>query len=314
MRGKEDRMRGKTCVITGATSGIGKAAAFALAEMGASLVMVGRNAERGARIQRELRKRYPAGQLDFHRTDLSSLAEVRELAAAIVARHDRIDVLINNAGTRYDRYLESRDGFELTFATNHLGHFLLTCLLWDRLIATPTARVITVSSGAHASAKPDGLWLSQKHQYDRRQAYAKSKLANVLFAFELARRMVSTGVTSNAVHPGGVATNFARNNGLLSWLKHLVAHGMKGELRSPRKGAETIVYLARDNQAAGVSGRYFFQCRPVDPAPAALDSALAAALWNASVQWTKIDRSIGAAWKYVKPEPWPLRQSSAKVL
>jgi short chain dehydrogenase len=127
----EDRMKGKTCVITGATSGIGKAAAFALAAKGACLVIIGRNTPRGERISRELRVKYPFAQSEYRRADLSSLDDVRELAAAISAKHRRIDVLINNAGARYDRYHESPDGFELTFATNHLGHFLLTCLLWD---------------------------------------------------------------------------------------------------------------------------------------------------------------------------------------
>jgi NAD(P)-dependent dehydrogenase (short-subunit alcohol dehydrogenase family) len=263
--------------------------------------MVGRNADRGARICRELRARHPSAFVDFYRTDLSALEDVRELAAAIASKHDRIDVLINNAGARYDHHRESRDGFELTLATNHLGHFLLTCLLCDRLLASPSARIITVSSGAHGSAKSDGVWLSQEHGYDRRQAYAKSKLANILFAFELARRLASTGVTSNALHPGGVATNFARNNGLLSWLKHLVAHGMKGELISAEKGAETILYLAAESEVAGISGRYFFNCRAANPGPAALDAHLAGVLWNSSLQWTKVDRAIGVAWKYLKP-------------
>ena len=273
--------------------------------MGASLVMVGRNADCGVRIRRELQTRFPSAQMDFCRTDLSSLAEVRELAAGITARHGHVDVLINNAGARYDRYHESRDGFELTFATNHLGHFLLTCLLWDCLAASPAARIITVSSSAHAAARTDGVWLPREQEYDGRQAYAKSKLANILFAFELARRMASTGGTSNAVHPGGVATNFARNNGLLSWLKHLVAHGMKGELVSPTMGAKTILYLATDSEVAGISGRYYFQRRTVDPAPAVLDPTLAAALWNSSLQWTKVDKSIGMGWNYLKPANLP---------
>lgn len=281
-------MRGKTCVITGATSGIGKAAAFALAAMGASLVTVGRNADRGALVRRELLLRHPHAEVDFYRADLSSLAEIRELAAVIAAKHGRIDVLINNAGARHDRYLENRDGFELTFATNHLGHFLLTCLLWDCLQATPSARIITVSSSAHAAAKADGVWLSQKHEYDHRQAYAKSKLANILFAFELGRRMASTGVTSNAVNPGGVFTSFARNNGLLSWLRHVIGHRIKGELISPTAGAETLVYLAAGTEVPGISGRYFFKCRPVNPAPAALDTRLATTLWNSSLQWVNL--------------------------
>ena len=297
----EKQMRGKTCVITGATSGIGKAAAFALASLGASLIMVGRNEDRGAWVQRELRLRCPTTPVDFYRGDLSALDDVRSLAGAIKARHDRIDVLINNAGARFDDHHESADGFELTLATNHLGHFLLTCLLGDRLLATRSARVITVSSGAHFAASPDGVWSYPKNGYDRRLAYAKSKLANILFATELARRLKSTGVTSNALHPGGVATNFARNNGLLSWLKHIVAHGIKGELISPAEGAKTIVYLAADNQAAGFNGQYFFRCRPIDPARSAMDWTLAKKLWSSSLQWTKLDASIGIAWKYFEP-------------
>jgi NAD(P)-dependent dehydrogenase (short-subunit alcohol dehydrogenase family) len=297
----EDRMKDKTCAITGATSGIGKAAAFALAAKGASLIIIGRNTARGERISSELRAKYPSAQFEYRRADLSSLDDVRELAAAISAKHRRIDVLINNAGARYDRYHESRDGFELTFATNHLGHFLLTCLLWDCLLASGSARIITVSSGAHASARMDGIWLSPMHGYDRRQAYAKSKLANILFAFELARRLGSTGTTSNALHPGGVATGFSRNNGLLSWLRHLVAYAIQGTLLPAEKGAETIVYLAADRDVARMSGRYFVKRQPVDPAPAALDTRTAAELWNSSLQWTKLDETIGATWKYVKP-------------
>jgi NAD(P)-dependent dehydrogenase (short-subunit alcohol dehydrogenase family) len=143
------------------------------------------------------------------------------------------------------------------------------------------------------------------HGYDRRQAYAKSKLANILFAFELARRLASTGATSNALHPGAVATGFARNNGLLSWLRHIIVCGINGTLLSAEKGAETIVYLAADGDVARMSGRYFVKRRPVDPAPAALETRTAAALWNSSQQWTKLDESIGATWKYVKPAiPW----------
>jgi NAD(P)-dependent dehydrogenase (short-subunit alcohol dehydrogenase family) len=269
--------------------------------MGASLIMVGRNPDRGARVQQELRSRCPTIPVDFYCGDLSVLDDVRALAGAIKAKHDRIEVLINNAGARFDDYHESADGFELTLATNHLGHFLLTCLLGDRLLATRSARVITVSSGAHAAASPDEVWSYPKNGYDRRLAYAKSKLANILFATELARRLESTGITSNALHPGGVATNFARNNGLLSWLKHMIAHTMKGELVSSAEGAKTIVYLAADSRAAGFNGQYFFQCRPIEPAPSAMDWTLAKKLWSSSLNWTRLDDSIGIAWKYFEP-------------
>jgi NAD(P)-dependent dehydrogenase (short-subunit alcohol dehydrogenase family) len=250
-------LESKICVITGATSGIGKAVALALGSLKAELILVGRNEQAGADVVRRVHRRGGRTRVEFIRADLSVQNDVRNLATRIAGNYERVDVLINNAGARFEDYHETRDGIELTFATNHLGHFLLTNLLLERLIQAPAARVITVASGSHSGATAHGDWSSERVIYDYRQAYAKSKLANIMFAYELAERLRNTRATSNAVDPGGVASNFARNNGSLSWLRHLVAHALRRELASPRKGAETLVYLSTSAEVDGVTGSTF---------------------------------------------------------
>jgi len=279
-------------VVTGATSGIGWVAAHALAAAGANLVLVGRNHRAGRALVRRLHPQ-SAGKVEFVATDLSRPGDVRALAARVDMAYPHVDVLINNAGARFDSYFETDDGVELTFATNHLGHFLLTDLLLDRLLRAPAARVITVTSVAHRAATADGDWSLPRAAYDRKVAYAKSKLANVLFAFELAERLRGTSVTSNAVDPGIVATNFARNNGTVAWLRHLVGSALGGELISPRKGAETLVYLAGSDRVAGVTGKLFRRNREVDPAPAARDRAAARRLWDLSANLIGRSPAIG---------------------
>ncbi len=277
----------KVSVITGATSGIGRAAALALAQSDTTLVLVGRNHRRGSEIVERINRENAPAQ--FIEADLSVQNDVRQLAATIRQRFDHVDVLINNAGARFDTYGATEDGFERTFATNHLGHFLLTSLLLEHLRAAPSARIITVSSAAHCAANVDGMWSYQEHEYDRRQAYAKSKLANILFAFELARRLQGTRIVSNAVDPGVVSTNFARNNGLLAWAKHTISHGLRGELVSAARAASTIVYLAAGAEVAGVTGALFRERRVIEPSPAAHDRALAEALWIQSIALTGLD-------------------------
>ena len=234
----------KVFVITGATSGIGRAAALSIAKEDANLVLVGRNKKRGARIVRSLIERVPNVRPRFIDADLSRQREVRRLATLIEEEFDHVDVLINNAGARFDRYGRTEDGIERTFATNHLGHFLLTCLLIRHLALAPSARVITVTSQAHFAATADGCWSYRENNYDRRQAYAKSKLANVLFAFELAQRLEETNIASCAVDPGVAATRFALNNGPIAWARHVISHWVKGTLTSSRVAAESIVHLA----------------------------------------------------------------------
>ena len=282
----------KICVVTGATSGIGRAAARALAELNATLILTGRHERAGRNIVRRLQRRWPRGSVEFIRTDLSRQADVRGLAAYVNGTYDRVDVLLNNAGARFDEYRETSDGIELTFATNHLGHFLLTSLLLDRLKQAPGARVVTVASSAHFGASADGGWSLERHRYDRRLAYAKSKLANIMFAYELARRLRNTRVTSNAVDPGLVATNFARNNGLVPWLRHLVAHALRRELVSPKKGAETLVYCAASPDVAGVTGKYFRDNQHAESSSASHDREEAQRLWRLSAKLTGVNEPL----------------------
>lgn len=271
-------------VITGATSGIGRATALRLAQSDATLLLVGRNSVRGSAVA-ELINKKPKGRAHFFKADLSVQASVRSLATSIRRDFDQVDAIINNAGARFDTYGETPDGLERTFATNHLGHFLLTRLLLES--QPPGAvRVITVSSSAHCAARPTGQWLISKDLYDRKQVYALSKLANILFAFELARLMRDTEVVSNAVDPGVVATNFARNNGLLAWAKHIVSHFLRAELVSANSGADTIAYLALAPEMGKVSGRLFRCRRETQPSKEAEDLSLASVLWAESTTLT----------------------------
>lgn len=278
-----DELR-SNCLITGATSGIGLAAAVELARRGHDLILVGRDSRRGEALRRNLERRHPGGSFRFVSCDLASLEAVRAVGGMLVEQVPCLHVLLNNAGARFDTYQQSPDGVELTFATNHLGHFLLTALLWPVLLAAPAARIINVSSSAHASATPPGSWSMTAAGFDRRQAYARAKLANLLFTFELARRVPPAQVTVNAMHPGGVVSRFARNNGWRSWLRHVVAHALRRELLLPRQGADTIVHLATAPALDGVSGRYFFQRREAPVAPLALQPELGRLLWSYSLE------------------------------
>ncbi len=255
-----------------------------LARIGHALVLVGRSESRGSRILSQVHKQCPGKQHEFLSADISDLDQARSLADSILKRCPVIDVLINNAGARFDHYGESKQGLEQTFATNHLGHFLLTSRLLDSLLASPSGRIINVSSSAHSGATKPSSWLMTRQDYDRRQAYARSKLANLLFTFELARRLTGTSATVNALHPGAVASGFARNNGIVSWLKHVVSHGMRRELISPRQGADTVVYLATSNEVAGQSGKYFYRRKPIDSSALSHDADLSRDLWNVSLK------------------------------
>lgn len=294
-------MEGKTCVVTGATSGIGRAAALQLGRLGADLVVTGRNERQGARLVGRLGRECGCPSARFIRADLSLQSEVRRLAADIADRYSRVDVLINNAGARFDRFGTTPDNIETTFATNHLSHFLLTVLLLEKLMKAGTARVITVSSGAHGAGSCDFERALREDTYERKSAYGTSKLANLIFARELARRLLGTGITSNAVDPGVAATRFAKNNGVVSWMRHLGYHALKGELVSPEKGAETIVHLATSAAVEGISGKYFFHNREASPSSISGDEEAARKLWKLSLDLTGLDERVGPIWATVKP-------------
>lgn len=273
---------GRVCVITGGTSGIGLATAQALVREKIRIVIIGRDPRRGARAVRMLEFAESQAQVELIQGDIASLNDVRRLANVLLSKLHSIDVLVNNAGARFDTYGESIDGIELTYATNHLGHFLLTHLLMAALQKSGIGRVITVSSVVHRNAVGDGRWESKRDAYNKSAAYAESKLANVLFAFELARRMEGKGVVSNSVDPGIVATGFARNNGLMAWAKHNFYHLVKRELRSSAHGADTVAYLATSADGGETTGKLFRDRRPIVPSPHADNEDLARGLWEES--------------------------------
>lgn len=286
MAGTDGSMSGKVVLVTGATSGIGKVTARALARRGATVVLVGRDPEKTGAVVDELRRESGHAVVESLMADLSVQAEVRRLAEEFRARHERLDVLINNAGAMFFERRESADGIELTLALNHLAYFLLTNLLLEPLRAASPSRVVVVASDAHRMVKafnfddPQGL-----KRYKGFRTYAQSKLANLLFAFELAHRLDGTGVTVNALHPGFVATNFFAGVGRGKWLFRSLARLLA---ISPEKGSETSIYLASSPEVAGLTGLYFEKSREATPSPAARDPEAARRLWDLSAEWTKL--------------------------
>jgi len=274
-------LSGRICLVTGATRGIGRATAEALAKMGAQVLLHGRDSASVGAVVREMVRH---GQVAGVVGDLSSLAAVRKLAKEVAAQHPRLDVLVNNAGTGSLHRAPTADGFERQFAVNHLAPFLLTNLLLERLRASPAARVVTVSSMAHRSGKLDFDDLNwERRKYSGLQAYSASKLANILFTTELARRLAGSKVTANCLHPGVVATNIFNTMGFGGRLLSVL---FRPFMLSPTKGALTSVYLASSPEVANVTGKFFDKCRETPTAPAAQDAEVARRLWEVSERMT----------------------------
>lgn len=276
-------MQNKLCLITGATSGIGKATAIELAKLGFDLILTGRNEIKGKGISDSLVKKYKINSV-FFKCDISSLNDVSKLAGIVKSKFNYLDVLINNAGSRFSDFQKSVDGIELTFATNHLGHFLLTFLLLDLIKKSSNGRIINVSSSAHYGKQIDLDDLVSPKEFNRSLVYGRSKLANVLFTYEFARRNIFSNISINALDSGGVATNFAKNEGLFRWLKHISYYIAKRQLLTPKQGAETIVYLASSDNVKGIKGRFFFEKKEKKSSGESYEVSKAKQLWELSEQ------------------------------
>jgi len=276
-------MHEKTCLVTGGTSGIGYEIALGLARQGARVVIVGRNSEKNATAARAISDQSGNERVEFLTADLASQASTRDLAATIGATYDRLDVVVNNAGGIFSKRQVTVDGLEMTFALDHLAYFLLTNLLLPVLKESAPARVVNTSSGAHSRGH---IWfddLQSGRKYGAWKAYGQAKLANILFTYELARRMAGTGVTSNCFHPGFVATNFAQNNGGLMALAVRLGHPFAVKVKD---GAKTGIYLTSSPEVDRITGQYFVKEKPTRSSAESYDQVVAALLWEVSAKLT----------------------------
>ena len=275
-------MQGKHVAITGPTAGIGRATALELARRGASLSLLCRDPAKGRALQAEIAGFAARPELVI--MDMASLAGVRKAAEAILSQHRPLDVLLNNAGVVNSSRQVSADGFEETFAVNHLAPFLLTGLLLPTLQMADRARIVNVASDAHSFVRGLG-WddMQAERSYKTFREYGRSKLANILFTRELARRLEGTAITANCLHPGAVATSLGTNNGPVG---RIVMALLKPFIRSPERGAETSIYLCASSEVADTSGGYFVKCREQQPRPWALADSEAARRWDYSEKWT----------------------------
>lgn len=285
-------MRGKVCLVTGATSGMGKVVALALAQRGATVIVVGRNPEKSAVTVNQIKQQTDNPGVEFMLADLSSQKEIRQLAEQFRRQHQHLHVLVNNAGALFLRRQESMDSIEMTFALNHLGYFLLTNFLLETLKTSAPARIINVSSGGHKRAHMNFDDLQWKQRYNGLQAYRQSKLANVMFTYELARQLEGTGVTVNAVGPGYIATNFGFNNfGFIpDWITNplIRLYGLLGT--SAEEGAQICIYLATSPEVEGVTGKYFEKQIAVSSSKDSYDLPAAKRLWQVSGELTGLTK------------------------
>jgi NAD(P)-dependent dehydrogenase (short-subunit alcohol dehydrogenase family) len=280
MADAQGSMSGKTVLITGATSGIGEVAARELAAQGARVVLVGRSASKCEASSAMIRQATGNPAVEYLVADLSSQAEVRRLASEVKARYPRLDVLINNAGAMISPRQESVDGIEMTWALNHLGYFLLTELLLDTLKASAPSRIVSVASDAHRMVSGINFEdVEGKKSYSAFRNYGQSKLANILFTLELARRLEGSGVTANCLHPGFVATNFSTGKGFTFRVFQAMS---KVFAISPENGAKTTIYLASSPEVEGITGGYFAKCKLTKPTAAGRDDEASHRLWELS--------------------------------
>jgi retinol dehydrogenase-14 len=276
-------MGGTTVLITGGTSGIGNATAVAMAAMGANVVVVGRNQERGGAAVEEIKAQSHNESVELMLADLSVQAEVRRLAEEFLERYDRLDVLVNNAGLVQSKRTETPDGIETTLAINHLAPFLLTNLLLGCLEQSAPSRVITVSSEAQRWGTMDFEDMQSRRKYRGFPVYGMTKLANIMFTYELAERLDGTDVSANCLHPGSVGTNFGQNNrGAMA----LFFRTFKPFMRSPEQGADTLIWLASSPEIDGVSGKYFSDRKEIEAKKVAYDPAARRRLWEISEDLT----------------------------
>lgn len=277
-------MSGKVCLVTGGNSGIGKETARGLASLGATVAIVSRDKGKGEAAASEIRQKSGSDDVHLLVADLSSMQRVREMAKAFLEKYPKLHVLINNAGTFLPKRVATVDGYEAVFATNHLGHFLLTNLLLDRLKTCAPSRIINVTSDAHKRAEIDFEDLMGEKKYSGFKSYGQSKLANVLFTYELARRLEGTGVTVNCLHPGVVRTGFGKDmGGLFSAGVKLMGPFMM----SPEKAARALVYMASSPELEGVTGKHFAKGKERESSRESYDTAAAERLWQVSIDLTK---------------------------
>lgn len=252
-------MNGKVCLVTGATDGIGKVSARVLAEKGAKVIIVGRNPEKSATVLAELKSSSGNENIDLLMADLAVMQEVRDLAEQVISHYDRLDILLNNAGGYFAKHELTSDGLERTFALNHMSYFLLTNKLMELLKSSAPARIVNVSSDAHYGVDMDFENLNGEQEYKAWKAYQKSKLANVLFTYELLKK-VPADITVNCLHPGFVATNFGHNIG--GFFGPVLKIAQRISAIDPEEGAKTSIFLCSAPEVKGVSGKYFYKCQP----------------------------------------------------